>query len=469
MEATFKPVKRKWHSLSLFWKVWVACVLSVMMSVFSLVAVTLVTRTNAIIQTWTELSGNALHYAGRYAASAYESQGEAALHSALSEASERARLNLWFFDGERRLLFGTEPDARVRDLAEQGRTFGSSARLLSMDGARRVTGESRRSYVIVGVAQDAFASRPVAFFLRGFFFFGFPALFAFLLARHVSHPILSLRNAVNQVAEGDVAIKVGESVGKRNDEIEDLAHDFDKMTERISALLLAQKRLLGDISHELRSPLARLAVALAIAQERAGAEAQAPLSRIEKEAGRMNEMIGSLLTLARLEADSGAVIEVAPIDLEALVREVANDADFEAKGRGRGVALMESAPCLLNGNREALSSAIENILRNAVKYTHEGTTVEARLAVVEREGRRYALFQTLDKGDGVPEEDLERLFLPFYRVSEDRSRQSGGAGLGLAITQRAAAFHGGSVRAENAPQGGLLVALEIPLEQAAVI
>lgn len=463
MEAPLAPVKRKWNSLSLFWKIWVACMLSLMMSLFSLLAVTLITRSNMALQTWTELSGNALYYLGQSGVAAYETHGEPALRTLLNDASRRTHLNLWLLDENHRPLFGVEPDTRVLGLETKSRTVDSYASLLNLDGARRIVGKGGRNYIIIGVAQDALTSRPTVFFLRGFLFFGFPALFAFLLARHVSSPIVSLRKAVNQVAQGDLSIKVGSRIGKRNDEIEDLAHDFDKMTEQISALLSAQRRLLGDISHELRSPLARLTVALAIAQERASSEAQTPLNRIGKEAERMNEMIGQLLTLTRLETDSGAATEVAIFDLEALAQEVVGDADFEAKGLNRSVALLESAPCRLNGNRELLRSSIENVLRNAVKYTPEGTEVEVRLQLSEQANGRMATVQVRDRGNGVPEEALDQLFRPFYRVAEDRSRRTGGTGLGLAITERAIHFHGGTVHAENAPGGGLQITLHIPL------
>lgn len=289
-------------------------------------------------------------------------------------------------------------------------------------------------------------------------------LISYLLARSLSAPVRTLREATQRLAGGDVSVRVGPSLGRRRDETAELGRDFDRMAERIGGLLASQRRLLGDISHELRSPLARLNVALGLARRKADREVQGALDRIERDAERLNELIGQLLTLTVLE--SGAETpEKVPIDLGELVRDVVEDADFEAQDRGRTVRVVECGGVRVNGAPELLRRAIENVVRNAARFTPEGSEVEVRVARTEAGARPAARVAVRDHGPGVPPDALARLFDPFYRVGSARDRGGGGAGIGLAITERAVRLHGGSVRADNAEGGGLSVVIEIPLSR----
>lgn len=283
---------------------------------------------------------------------------------------------------------------------------------------------------------------------------------SYLLARSLSAPIQRLREATQELATGDLSVRVGETLGRRRDETGQLGRDFDRMAERIEALVEAQRRLLRDISHELRSPLARLAVALELARKRAGPEAGTALDRIEREAERLNELIGQLLTLTLLESGPEG-IQKTRVDLEELVLRVARDADFEARSRGGTVHVVSTEPAEVEGFAELLRRAIENVVRNAVRFTEEGTAVEVRLG---RPQRSRAVIEVRDHGPGVPEESLERLFRPFYRVADARDRTRGGIGVGLAIAERAVSVHGGTVHARNAEGGGLSVVIELPVE-----
>ena len=264
---------------------------------------------------------------------------------------------------------------------------------------------------------------------------------------------------------GNLSARVGPHLGGRRDELAAMGHDFDEMASRVETLLGAQARLLRDISHELRSPLARLSVALDLARKRAGAAAAGDLDRIEREAKRLNEMIGQLLTLSRRESDGGGVARPERVALAALVREVAADADFEAQGRGCSVVVGECEECELSGSPSLLRSAVENVVRNAVRYTPEGTAVSITLKCLEakRGEAGEALVAVRDEGAGVPEEALADIFRPFYRIDDSRARETGGAGLGLAITERAVRLHGGTVTATNPPGGGFVVELRFPL------
>jgi two-component system, OmpR family, sensor histidine kinase CpxA len=264
------------------------------------------------------------------------------------------------------------------------------------------------------------------------------------------------------LADGNLSSRIGSDSIRRKDELGDLERDFDRMAERIESQMSSQQRLIHSISHELRSPLARLNVALGLARKQADAAVNGSLDRIKREAGRLNELIGSLLTLARWE--SGAQpMNCDTVELDALVREVAADADFEAQSRNRAVRVLTLQPCSITGVRDLLRSAIENVMRNAVKYTRKDSEVEVTLEHAHGLGQEIAVIRVRDHGDGVPESALENIFRPFYRVADSRERSSGGAGLGLSIAAKAVSLHGGQVKAENSPTGGLMVEVRFPL------
>ncbi|HNX50079.1 MAG TPA: ATP-binding protein [Thermoanaerobaculaceae bacterium] len=284
----------------------------------------------------------------------------------------------------------------------------------------------------------------------------------FWLARHLSSPVTTLREATRRLASGDFSARVGSAIGRRRDEISGLARDFDGMAERVVALLGSQQRLVRDVSHELRSPLARLRVALELARRGSGDKAARALDRIEEEADRLNEMIEQLLILSRLETDAGDAERTA-FDLAALVAEVVDDASFEAGARSCTVTLDSIGPCELVGSPALLRSAVENVLRNAARYSAEGSEIEVSLAVEPGEGGRRAVIGVRDHGPGVPEELLVQVFQPFFRVDDARDRSTGGSGLGLAIAARAVQLHAGSIEARQAPGGGLLVVISLPL------
>lgn len=301
------------------------------------------------------------------------------------------------------------------------------------------------------------------------------ALFCYWLARYLTSPVAKLRTATRELAQGKFNTRVGPAIGKRKDELASLAEDFDLMAEQIESLIESQRRLLGDISHELRSPLARLNVALELAQQRAGDEATGALNRIQKEAENLNEMIGQLLTLTKLESGAEGIRKT-EVDLEQLVTNVVEDADFEARGRNRSVRLEVNDRCTVTGTEQLLRRAIENVVRNAVQYTAEGTSVEVQLRLdsakgaapqdgkraVAGESGRCALITVRDHGSGVSAEHLTEIFRPFYRVEDARDRESGGVGLGLAITERAIRLHDGTVEATNAHSDGLIVTIRLP-------
>jgi len=305
-------------------------------------------------------------------------------------------------------------------------------------------------------------------------------LVCYILARYLTSPIVQLRAATQKLASGDLTARAGMPGFRRHDEMAELMRDFDRMAERLEDLVTAQSRLLTDISHELRSPLARLNVALELARQRSGPDARSALDRIDREASRLNELIQKLLTIARLEAGQES-IEKVPVDLELIIHEIAKDAAFEAQNRHCEVDAKIVDDCVVMGSPSLLHSAIENVVRNAIRYTQEGTSVEVRLeqgvglsnptpqnSALNNDGvgKPEAVIRVTDSGPGVPEDALDKLFRPFYRIDDARGRQTGGVGLGLAITDRAVRLHGGTIRVSNRPQGGLMVEIRLPLTSA---
>jgi len=279
------------------------------------------------------------------------------------------------------------------------------------------------------------------------------------LSWRITAPVRRLRAAAQGLALGDLASRVAVSGEGTGDELSDLGRDFNLMAVRIENLMTAQKQLVRDVSHELRSPLARLNVALAIARKQSPSSVEPALNRIELEGERLNQLIGELLTLSQLEG--GVALEKTEVDLAQLADEVSRDADFEACACNRRVQYLPAPGLVLWGNREMLRRALENVVRNAVRYTAQGSTVEVSL---ERAAGPQAVLRVRDFGPGVPQEQLLDIFHPFYRVAEARDRQSGGTGIGLAITERTVNLHGGTVAARNISSAGLELEIMLPLE-----
>ena len=278
-----------------------------------------------------------------------------------------------------------------------------------------------------------------------------------VFARYLASPLQRMRAATHRLREGDLAARAAAGLEGRQDEIGDVVRDFDAMAERIESLVQAQRQLLSDISHELRSPLARLNVALELARRTSSGAAETHFARIESEAERMNDLIGRLLALSKAETVGQGYAE--EFDLADIVRRVAEDARYEAHRGGKGVELSVQGKAILRGDPVLVASAIENVVRNAVRYAPPGSKVEVGMTA----GDGPARVVVRDHGAGVPEAELERVFLPFHRVDASRDRESGGTGLGLSIAQRAVASQGGAVTAANAEGGGLEVVITLPL------
>jgi two-component system sensor histidine kinase CpxA len=273
----------------------------------------------------------------------------------------------------------------------------------------------------------------------------------YILAVHLASPLRSLRRALERFGQGDLGIRLHLA---RRDEIGDLARAFNRMADQITTLLSAERRLLQDVSHELRSPLARLEFAVELV--RSSPDIDSALGRIRREAGRLNHLVDEVLQLTRAEGDPHARNPV-ELSLDELVREVVADCALECEARGCHIDLRINRPAIVTGDRELLHRALENIVRNAIHHAPSKTAVEVDLSA---DGER-ATISLRDHGAGVPPEALGEIFKPFYRVEKDRDRSSGGMGLGLAIAHRAVEIHQGRLTALNA-QPGLKIVIELP-------
>jgi two-component system sensor histidine kinase CpxA len=300
--------------------------------------------------------------------------------------------------------------------------------------------------------------RPGSWFLTPdhLFVMGVAVLLCYWLAFHLTSPVRRLQKAVERFGRGDLSARAGST---RRDELGQLARTFDRMAGRIETLLAAERRLLLDISHELRSPLARLGVAVELA--RSGDDIDSALNRIQKESDRLNSLVGQLLQVTRAEGDPSS-LRRNPVRLDVLVQQLVEDSKIEAAARGCSLQYEPREPVTVEGDPELLRRAVENVIRNAIRHSPRETPVEVSLA--RNNGR--ALVDIRDHGPGVPEEALPRLFDPFYRVETDRGRTSGGIGLGLSIARRAIELHKGSIRARNAAPG-LVVELDLPAAEPA--
>jgi two-component system sensor histidine kinase CpxA len=428
------------------------------------------------------------------AVNAYQSGGEHGVHEYLEEFWRTQHVRAFVFDAAGHELSGRPVPPWIEDV-RQGRTWQDSTLhhrgwmdnllperilryALTLDGKRYtlVMELPPGPRVFFGPHEIPGLGITIAIITSG--------LMCYLLAWSMTSPVTRLRKAAQSLAAGDLSARTGAPASGRRDELTELMRDFDRMAERIEGLVDSQSRLLKDVSHELRSPLARLSVALGLARQRAALEVapqfapelESALDRIEIEADRLNQLIQRLLTISRLESGADGLRKT-QLSLRELVEQVARDAEFETPGRGCRVSYLANIPAhtpvdtptaaadefLVEADPDLLRSAIENAVRNATRYTAEGTTVEVRL---ERErpanGEEEIIVRVLDSGPGVPDEELQKIFEPFYRLDDARNRQTGGAGLGLAIADRAVRLHGGQLRASNRKEGGLEIEIRIP-------
>ncbi len=429
------------------------------------------------------------------AVNAYQSGGEGGAHDYLEEVWHTQHVRAFVFDPAGHELAGRQVPPWIEDTRQGRRPHDSPLhhrgwmdnllpdrivrQALTLDGKRytMVLELPPGPRVFFGPHEIPGLGIAIAVITSG--------LMCYLLAWSITSPVTRLRTAAQSLAAGDLSARAGPPLSGRRDELAELTRDFDRMAERIEALVESQGRLLKDVSHELRSPLARLSVALGLARQRTAStvdaavasELELSLNRIELETDRLNQLIQRLLTISRLESGTDG-LHKSTLSLRELVEQVTHDAEYEASGQGCQVTVKvmtragsnttadggDDDEFLVEADPDLLRSAVENVVRNATRYTAKGTTVEVRLERQrDAKGEKEIIVRVLDSGPGVPDEALPKIFEPFYRLDDARNRQTGGAGLGLSIADRAIRLHGGQLRASNRKEGGLEMEIRIPV------
>jgi signal transduction histidine kinase len=381
----------------------------------------------------------------RVARAAYESGGHDGLAAALRQFSDDTALRGFLLDSTGRDLLNGENRSEI--VHTRPRTSGPMALHGGSTFLSHTSEDGQYSFVLELPRRHFFLT-----FLNPYYLWvlGLVVLLCYALARSLTAPLRRLQKTVDEFGQGNLEVRVKST---RADELGELSRNFDRMADRIASLMAAERRLLGDVSHELRSPLARLSVAVELA--RSGDNLEMALNRIQREADRLNALVGELLQVTRAEMDPRSRKQDR-VRIDELIGGIVEDSRIEADARNVSLAFDNPPEAILHGDSELLRRAVENIVRNAIRYAPAGTQVDVTLDV--NPGR--VKIAVRDHGPGVPEEALPRLFDAFYRVDSDRNRLSGGVGLGLAIARRAVELHNGFLRARNADPG-LRVEIEL--------
>ena len=414
---------------------------------------------------WHATLTDTARYSGTIAVETAERDGPAAASAYLAQIEHATHMTACLFDTAGIVIAGSNcrPFQSMTSHVTDSRTSDFSMKYGIARVALVLSGPSGRDYIFatelpagpraaLGINRGAVLLQwGIALLVSG--------LICSLLTRYITSPILRLREMSQKLAAGDLGARAAPGLARRQDEIGDLVRDFNAMASRIEELVSRQRRLISDVSHELRSPLARLNVALDLGRQRKGDDPA--FEQMQEDIQLLDEMIGRLLTVAKLDV-SAPQVPMADVDLAELLSQIVRNAEFESQDQKGSITLTVSAPCVVRGSAELLHSAIENVVRNAVRYTENGTSVEVRLASEASSSGANVRLVVRDYGPGVPDSELKNIFQPFYRVTGARDRQSGGTGLGLAIADRVIRLHGGTIRAENATPHGLKIEIVLP-------
>jgi two-component system sensor histidine kinase CpxA len=430
----------------------------------SVLIITLVTGAQPLGKRWLSRT---LDFYARSAVDFYEHGGSSLLQKYLDDIDNSSGIRATLFDPQARNILNRAVPFGAEGLLAKARASGKSQFAIGLrwNGAA-VVSRANGNYILVAQVLPArgFMTPPVigAFLVRTAIALVSAGLLCWLLARHIAGPIRTLQGVASRLASGDLTVRAMPALPARNDELADLARDFDRMAERIQALLHKQHELLGDISHELRSPLARLGVSLELVRR---GETDA-VERMQVDLDRLDALIGQILTLTRLHHQGEQRPAASPVNLRAIVESVAEDARFEGQADDKSVVVGRADDCWVTGDPLLLRSCVENVVRNAMRYTKPHTNVEMALTLAQNGAGWSSRIVVTDQGSGVPPAALPQLFEPFFRVSP--SPNADGTGLGLTIAQRVALHYGGSVTARNREAGGLEIEIRLPATAAAV-
>jgi two-component system sensor histidine kinase CpxA len=394
------------------------------------------------------------------AARTFEEQGPAGLRQLLDGLSLTHRSEFWLVDASGReltsrpvpegILRGAEAAQRNEGLYHSYEANVLAARATTPQGQYLLIGELTPPPLRDRVPGDLLWTLKLGTIIS--------AIVCLVIAHYLTKPIEHLRDATHELARGNLDIRAGENLGNRQDEIADLVRDFDSMAGELRNQIRSERNLLSGVSHELRSPIARMRLALTIARHAKEAERNEMLDRLEQDTVQLDSMLERILTVARLE--SGQLQpKFAPVVLNQVIDDVLHDANFEAAATGATIRYQGDGQIQVTGDAGLLHSAVENLVRNAMFYSGSQGKIDVQLAKLND----AAVISVRDDGPGVPESALPLLFKPFYRVDDSRGTTTGGMGLGLAIVRNAVAIHGGTVVARNVSPHGLEVELRLPV------
>ncbi len=449
----------------LFLRVFLSFWLATVLLLLTLAAGIVLLRPDALAS-WRTVGQQGMVFVGAMAADQLEAGGERAGTTTLSEFTRKTRIPAWLYSVDGEPVCGLGPPAGQGALVNRAvHSSGVEHTALEMDVllARPIKSLTGKTFVIVWRVPLLLPLSMVpvparSFGVRLVLVIVVAGLVCWWLTRRFLLPLRRLQVAARSYSQGDLSLRLASHQEFRHqDEFSELARDLDEMAARIDDLLRSQQRFLADISHELRSPLARLSLALELAKRKRG-DGLVEHARMEREIQRLDSLVQQLLTLGRLQGqDQPANLQ--RVDLCSLLQEVVEDADFEAQAVDKRVVIARECCAFAEGNPDLLRGALENVIRNAVRYTPPASEVTVSLTKNGRTGE--VAITVTDRGPGVPTALIGRIFDPFFRVEEARDRESGGAGLGLAIAMQAMRVHGGSAHADNLPEGGLRVTLAL--------
>lgn len=407
-----------------------------------------------------------VRYFGRAAVGIFEQRGKDSSSQYLELLSHDVRIHACLFDASGNLLTGKQcspfQDLALRIAHGQIPEISIPHNIARL--ALPIAGSDGRTYIFVSelpVGPRAMLQRDVqAIAIRGGLAFSVSGVICYFLARFLTAPILRLRVVAQKITAGQLSVRAEQKLARRGDEMGDLVRDFNRMADTTEQVISRQRQLLYDVSHELRSPLTRINVAIDLLRDRV--QEDPALNRIELDIQRLNELIGRLLTVTKLEGSS-ILVNPGPLSLSNLIESVATDADFEAREIGSRVNIVQASEVSIFGDYSLLRSALENVVRNAIRHTAPATSVEIGLECPANSDPSTSRITIRDYGTGVPEEELANIFEPFYRVIDSESKDSTGIGLGLSITERIIRLHKGQIFAANADGRGLLVTILLPV------
>lgn len=449
---------------SLYWKIfltfWIATILIIVTTAWVISEIAQKSSIPAREQIFMDSYANA-------AVATFESGRHAALKKWLEQTGQSRKMTLFLLCSTGEIIGNQKPPEELHeitsDLVKQKLDYGM-LKFGNLIVSHEILSTSGRAYRLAAVSELPMSNFVVipwaALALRLLIAILISGLICYLLSRYLTQPLRSLRMAAKSIGTGKFNTRVGHFTGHKRDEIAELSDEFDRMAEQLEALVNSKERLLQDISHELRSPLARLHIAIELGRKKSHNQAEIEFCRMELECQRLNTLIGEILQFVRLDK-ANETINKSLLNLTDVLKKISDDANFEFGETTARAFISAPQSWIINADERLIHRAFENIIRNALRYSPDSAPVE--IAQSLSADKKNMLIDILDQGPGVPEGQLQKIFSPFYRVDSSREKKTGGYGLGLSIAEKAITLHGGTIQAMNRKKGGLQVRVILPV------